>query len=577
VLSANRFLATVSRVSEPAWPLYPGDGDPPLSAQADRRVLLICGGIGALVALLLLGAVPVGGDAAAHLYRTLLVKHGALVWDNLWFAGQYPLVSYSLFYYLPAAVLGNNLLGAVGVVLSAVLFASLVLRRWGQVARWPAYSFAVLTGGQLFTGDYPYTLGFTALLATIWALQRRRMWLAVLCAALTLGCSPLAFLFLCLALFALYRPSTYPRSLALVFALTIVALGAVEFAALWLFPSHGLYYPFTFWRFLLGVPVGVLGFALALRGRGGLPLASLFAVWTIAVIGGYFIPSPVGHNLLRPSALVFPLMLLAALLAGFKPRWLAIPAIAAAFAANVVPYLTMIPARSDPAAKASFWAPMLDYVARHSDANFRLEVVPTINHWESYYVPRAGYPIARGWYQQLDSGDNPDLYRGPLMPTTYRAWLRSAGVRFVLAAHDDPASGSAPEANLLASGHSGLVKVLEGSSGVVYELPNATPILTGPTPSAITSQTFSGIAGWVSRPGSYFLRVHYTPYWSLKRGSLCLRRGPNGMTQLRVQQPGPFLLQAAEKADMLFKIILNKNRTSTVVCAKSPTSRGLRP
>jgi hypothetical protein len=32
--------------------------------------------------------VPQGGDLAAHLYRTLLVRHTIFVWDNLWFAGQ---------------------------------------------------------------------------------------------------------------------------------------------------------------------------------------------------------------------------------------------------------------------------------------------------------------------------------------------------------------------------------------------------------------------------------------------------------------------------------------------------------
>ena len=36
---------------------------------------------------------PDGGDVPAHLYRTLLVHQNVYLWDNLWFAGQYPLVS----------------------------------------------------------------------------------------------------------------------------------------------------------------------------------------------------------------------------------------------------------------------------------------------------------------------------------------------------------------------------------------------------------------------------------------------------------------------------------------------------
>jgi hypothetical protein len=41
-----------------------------------------------LVSTLIVAAVPAGGDAAAHLYRTLLVHSGTFVWDNLWFSGQ---------------------------------------------------------------------------------------------------------------------------------------------------------------------------------------------------------------------------------------------------------------------------------------------------------------------------------------------------------------------------------------------------------------------------------------------------------------------------------------------------------
>ena len=518
-------------------------------------MLLASAAIAALAALLLLLVVPQGGDAAAHLYRTLLVRHGAPLWDNLWFSGQYPLVSYSLLYYLPAALVGNAPLAAGGVVLSALLFASLVLRPFGPAARWPAYSFAAVAGGQFFTGDYPYTAGFTVLLATLWALQRGRTWLAVLCAALTLGCSPLAFLFLCLTLLALRLSSSQPRSRTLIVALSLVALAGVELATLSLFPSPRLYYPFAFWRLVLGLPVGLIGLALTIRNRAARPLAYIFAVWTLATVAAYLIPSPVGHNLLRPATVVFPLMLLAALLVRFRPRWLAYPAVAIAFAANFGPYVATVVSRSDEAAHASFWSPMLGYVAAHFDAGYRLEVVPTINHWEAYYVPKAGFPIARGWYQQLDSGANPRLNRKGLTATAYRAWLRSVGVRYVIAAHAVPASGSQVEARLLASGRSGLVRVFAGKTGSVYELLDADPILTGPAPAAITHQSFSSIAGWTSRPGTYLLRFHYTRLWNVQHGALCLQRAAHGMTSLVVRRAGPFSLRAAEGAGSLVETL----------------------
>ena len=105
-------------------------------------------------------AVPRGGDLAAHLYRTGLVREGVLVWDNLWFAGRYPLSSYSLLYYLLAAVVGNAALGVGGVVVAAAIFASVAQREWKAVGRWPARAFAVLLTGQAFTAAYPYDMGW---------------------------------------------------------------------------------------------------------------------------------------------------------------------------------------------------------------------------------------------------------------------------------------------------------------------------------------------------------------------------------------------------------------------------------
>jgi len=536
------------------------------TSPAERWVLVRACAIAGAAALALAVVVPRGGDAAAHLYRTLLVEHGALLWDNLWFAGQYPLVSYSLFYYLPAALVGNPMLAATAVVGSGLLFAALVLRTFGAQARWPAYAFAAVAGGQFFTGDYPYTAGFAALLATLWALQRGRTLLGVACAALTLGCSPLAFLFLGLTLLALWIGSSQPRSRILILGASLGVLAAVELGALLLFPSPGLYYPFGLWRLVLGLPVGLLGIALSWQSRAARPLFWLFLLWTLATLVAYVVPSPVGHNLLRPGAVVFPLMLLAAVLCRFRPRRLAYPALAVALAANVGPYVATVISRSDPAAQASFWAPLLRYVAAHSAPGYRLEVVPTVNHWESYYVPRAGFAIARGWYQQLDNGENPGLNRRGLTPAEYRGWLRSVGVRYVVLARDTVAPGSRAEARVLRSGDSGLRRVYGGSAGSVYELPQPTPIITGPSRAAVTALSFSGISGWTTGRGDYLLRVHYTPLWRVRAGALCPRRAVDGMTLLDVRSPGTFRLRAAETAGTVFDMVVDGDEHDSSSC-----------
>src|SRR6516165_3994952 len=115
-----------------------------LSTERPLTEVLVCGLIAAAFSTFAVLVVPRGGDLAAHLYRTGLVRHGVLIWDNLWFAGQYPLSSYSLLYYLFAAVVGNAVLGIVGVVLAAAIFASVAQHEWNRVGRWPARVFAVL-------------------------------------------------------------------------------------------------------------------------------------------------------------------------------------------------------------------------------------------------------------------------------------------------------------------------------------------------------------------------------------------------------------------------------------------------
>jgi hypothetical protein len=549
-------------VAASAW------GSSRVRARPDWREFVVSAALAASFSALMLAVVPGGGDAAAHLYRTLLVRHGVLVWDNLWFAGQYPLFSYSLFYYLPAAEVGNGSLGVVAVVAAALLFTSILLRQWGSVGRWPSRVFAVVMAGQLFTGAYPYALGFMMLLATIWALQRGRTWLAVVCAALTLGFSPLAFLFLCLALVAL---ATHRRRLdarVVGVAVSIAVLAGFEVSMLIMFPSPGLYYPYEVWKLLLGLGVGVMGAALSFRSRGGWPLASIFLIWAISTIVVYFIPFAVGYNMARPATFALPLVLLAAILADFRPLWLVLPALVTASWVNVVPYLAMIPDRSsEPAASISFWRPAIRFLATHSSPQYRIEVVPTQNHWEAYYLPRAGYALARGWYQQLDVADNPVFYRRPLKPSVYRHWLRSMGVQYVLVPNARLDALAGDEAQLLQSGASDLRKVSVSRSGTIYQLAHASPILTGRALDALTLFNHTEIGGWVKAPGRYLLRVRYTPYWTRATGHVCVRAAANGMTLLVARRRGEFLLRAVENPTDALATALERN---PILCAPPP-------
>jgi hypothetical protein len=500
--------------------------------------------IAAIPALLLVTLGPPGGDSPAHLYRTLLVREGVYLWDNLWFAGHYPLASYSLLYYLPAALVGNVPLVVAAVLASAILFDSVSRLEWGAAALWPSRLFAVLAAGPLFTGTYAYALGLAALLGTLAALQRGRTWLAIGCAALTLGFNPLAFLFLCIILAAVLLVRGRAGGRPLLFAAGLAAAAGLEATALLLFPTDGRY-PFRAVELLTVVTVSALGAALAMRTPGGRVLAAFFAVWALASLIVFFVPDPVGENMTRLRSFVFPLMLLAALLASFRPRVLAACGLALALFYNTYPYVKHATVRvidTRPAAE-EFWAPALAFLRTHASANYRVEVVPTYDHWEAYWVPKAGFALARGWDRQIDMAENGVLYRKPLTAAAYRRWLRLMGVRYVLLP-DVPIGnkGADREARLLASGRSGLVEVFAHRNWRIFELPKARPILIGPAPASLLRFGHDRVVGTVREAGTYSLRVRYMPHWQVRRGEVCLERAPDGMTRMLIRRPGRFIL-----------------------------------
>jgi hypothetical protein len=434
-----------------------------------RRHLLEAAAVAAPVALLVALLPPVG-DVPAHLYRTHLVEEGVLWWDPLWFGGHYPLASYSLLYYFPAALIGNEPLVALGTVTSAVLFASIVVTRWGRAARWPARVFALLSAAPLLTGTYPFALGLAAALVAIRALQGGRRWLAVLSAALALGFSPLAFAFLCLVLVAIVAGgAALDRNVTL-------GLGALAaFAIGWgvAFGPGGS--PFPALSLLPLLAVCTLGAALAVRAPPGRPLAALFAVWAVASLGAFLVTTPLGTGLTRIRPVVFPLVLLAAVLAAWRPRWLALGAVAAALAYTAVPYgARLVDASRARSHRAELWAPVLTFLRAEGGRPSTVEVVPTAAHWEAYHLPRAGIPLARGWYRQLDRAENELLYEESMTSVEYLEWLRRRDVRYVvLAPFPLDAAGAEAEAELLRSGRSQLRRVHAERGWRIFEVPQS--------------------------------------------------------------------------------------------------------
>jgi hypothetical protein len=269
----------------------------------------------------------------------------------------------------------------------------------------------------------------------------------------------------------------------------------------------------------------------------------------------YVVPSPLGDNWTRLGAFIFPVMLLTASLSGFQPRRLVVLALAAAFAYNIVPYALLVPSRlGNDTQQASFWRPAIRFLRAHEQVGFRVEVVPTAEHWEAYWIPKSGLPLARGWYRQLDVADNAALYAKHLDASSYRHWLRSAAVRYVLLSTTAPLDwdGGPQEADVVRSPESGLRVVFRSANWTIYELPHATPLLTGPASPVVTSFGHTAIHGRVFAAGRYLMRAHYSPYLRLQ-GSGCVAPGPDQMTYLDLTRPQRFALSVPGTPDGLVR------------------------
>ncbi|MEX2464241.1 MAG: hypothetical protein WD428_00035, partial [Gaiellaceae bacterium] len=293
---------------------------------------------------------------------------------------------------------------------------------------------------------------------------------------------------------------------------------------------------------LIVIALAALGGWLARRDLRGNALALFLLLWAIASVLAFLVPSPVGENITRLRGIVFPLILLAAALARFRPVWVALPAVVGALAYNIVPWVAVIPHRTDGRpAQEPFWRPALAFLAANHYPGFRVEVVPTGDHWESYWLPKEGFPLARGWYRQLDYAQNRLFYEEPLRPAEYRAWLRRMGVRYVLLADTQLGRmGEEREAELLRSGRSGLVRRGVAGAVTIYELPKAASILPR---GVITRYGHDRIEGRISGPGVYPLAVRWTPYLRVELGAVRLERvGDNG-TRLVARSAGRFVLQ----------------------------------
>ena len=510
---------------------------------AVAREAALCAATAALLAALLIWLGPPGADFAAHAYqRYAFLQHGFALWNNFWYAGRYSFITYSLVYYPLAALLGIKLLAVASVATAAFAFSVILSREWGTTARWSSLTFAVVWAGIVLSAAFPFVLGIALALLALLALQAGSRWWFGALAAATVAASPLAFLLLTVVLagtgFARWRD----RRKFVVPAAVVVAMLATE-AALWrLFPDNGRY-PFS-WQELLAVSsFCVGGAALTWRVDGGAVLRSVFVVYLIGCLAVFAVPSAVGENVARLRFLALPVMVLAFSLRRFRPIPVAFAALVLALSWNVTPLaFSFVKSEQDPASQRSYWAPAIKFFQHRLSRSYRVEAVDTAGHWDAVYLPRAGVPLARGWFRQNDFPQNRVLYDDePLQRGAYLAWLRSLGIRYVVLTDAPLDYSSHKEAELLRSGHSGLRPVLRRAHITIYAVPSPRPLVTGPAPARVLELTQTRVTVRVAAAGAYRVAIRYSPYWMASEG--CLGPGADSMILLRTPRAGDVQLR----------------------------------
>ncbi len=507
----------------------------------------------ALAALMLIWN-PQVGDLAAQVFHTELFEHtGLAIWNSSWYAGHYTL-NYSLLFPPAAAALGPQVVGMLSVVASSYLFDRLVRDRWGTEARWATLWFAAGVVTLLADGQLTFAFGVAFGLAALRSLQSGRTTLAIAAAAACPLASPVAGAFLAgvLAAGVWERGERLNRTAIAAAAVALVLTVAPNLA----FPEPGRF-PFVSSSFV-AIPLWCAGaLLLTWRAEGEARLRRVIVGYVVASTAIYLTPNALGGNAMRLGAL-FGGPVLAAVLLSHRPlprparvpAWLYTTVLALALGGSLYWQFTASVAQiarsvGDPSTQESFFQPAARWLMDHGGRGTRIEVPPTANHWESAYLAPK-FELARGWLRQLDTARDDIFYtEGALTDRSYEHWLRNNAIRYVALPNAPLDYSSVAERRLILSDPSYLHERFHDNHWRIYEVSKPEPLVSplGAGRASTVSIGPQGFALHVTRPGEFRVRVNFTPYWSIGRGTGCLLRDGN-WTVARVSRPGTFSVDA---------------------------------
>jgi hypothetical protein len=483
---------------------------------------------------------PPTQDLAAHLFRArLFAQQGFGLWNNDWYGGHH-ILGYSVLFPAISALLTPQLAAALAATATAALFTGLARRHFGERAWLGALVFGAATAINLYTGRLALAFGALPALGAVVALDRDLPLPAAGLALLAALCSPVAALFAALAAaaHALGAAFTHRRLGPALPGLATAAAALVGVMALAVaFPEGGTE-PFELGTLLPVLAICVL--ALLALPREAVTLRAGVALYALATLAVYAIPSPIGSNVARLGTLLAAPM--AALLWWRRrPGWLALCALPLLYVGWQAPVADVAALAGDPATSAAYYQPLLGFLDSQPggrDHAFRIEIPLTNSHWEAYRVAPA-IPLARGWERQLDRADNPLFYDGRLTAQSYDRWLHDNAIRFVALPDAALDPSARREAALIRAGQPYLRLVMRSAHWRVYAVARPTPIAQGA--ATVRAMGSDWIALQARRPGTVLVHVHFTPYWALATGAGCVARD-GAATRLTLRRAGPVRL-----------------------------------
>jgi hypothetical protein len=422
----------------------------------------------------------------------------------------------------------------------------------------------------LASGRIGFALGVALGLASLRALQREWRWVA---SAVALACalaSPVAAVFLIGVLLAGAAASSLDPAPAgwsswasgaaakLAPAAAALALVAVLYLA---FPGAGRE-PFSFSAYV-AVPLWCVAALYLMWGR------RVEREFRIAVLGYlamttllWLVPNAVGGNVTRLGALFGGPVLAAVLLSSggipafassggmlsslqAKPLRMAVIVLALAGSAYwqvQAAARDVIESLGDPSTERVYYRPLAQWLRSHGGLATRIEIPPTLNHWESAYLA-PDFQLARGWLRQLDRTRNDIFYEGRLSHARYLGWLRRNGVHYVALSDSKLDYAAEDERDLIADSppYLRLRAFLPGWR--VYEVRGADSLeALGAGRARLLSLGPQSFELRVREPGRFIVRVRSTPYWRITGGAGCVGRAGE-WTLVRADRKG--LLRAS--------------------------------